>query len=61
MYNVGDKVTYCTEHKTEHGIVKSISDENYVFVVYHCAGEWDRYKDYTGQLTSIQALTIGWV
>jgi len=54
MLIVGDYVWYvpfegCLESDYEKGRVKSISDENYVFVVYHCNNDWDNYKDYTGQ------------
>jgi hypothetical protein len=44
----------------EHGIVKSLSDDNHVFVVYHCAGMWDNYKDYTAAKTEIIDLVVGW-
>ena len=35
----------------EHGRIKSWN-KKWIFVVYHCAGEWDRYKDYTGTATN---------
>jgi len=56
----GDKVTYHSFSKKEKGIVKSISDEDHVFVVYHCDGEWDNYEDYTAARTYIGDLTRGW-
>jgi hypothetical protein len=31
-----------------------------VRVVFHCAGEWDNFMDYTSQLTPISNLEIGW-
>ena len=58
---IGDKVTYLSFGKVEHGIVKSISDADHVFVVYHCAGNWDRYFDYTAARTEISDLVLGWV
>lgn len=57
---VGDRVTYQDVGKTEHGIVKSLSDAEHVFVVYHCDGNWDRYFDYTAARTKISDLVLGW-
>lgn len=57
---VGSKVTYVTPHKTECGIVKSIPDDDYAFVVYHCAGNWDDYENYTAARTRIADLELGW-
>jgi hypothetical protein len=46
----------------ENGIVKSIHpDCDKAWVVYHCAGEWDRYYKYTGALTRFEDLEIGWI
>lgn len=59
FYN-GDKVTYHSVGKTEKGIVKSISDENHVFVVYHCNNNWEDYENYTAARTCIEDLTKGW-
>ena len=56
----GDKVTYHSFEKREKGIVKSISDEKHVFVVYHCNNEWDNYENYTATRTCIDDLTKGW-
>jgi hypothetical protein len=58
---IGDKVTYKSFNKIEHGIVKRLSDENHAFVVYHCAGNWDRYFDYTAARTDIRDLVPGWI
>ena len=59
----GDKVHYTAPHgKKENGIVKSFNDsKTAAWVVYHCGGEWDKYRDYTGQHTNIEDLTYGWV
>ena len=56
----GDKVTYVTPFESERGIIKSLSDENHVFVVYHCAGEWHRIEDYTAARTNKKDLVMGW-
>lgn len=62
ILNPGDKVTYTpTYGPQERGVVKSISgDPDYVFVVYHCGGEWDRYSDFTAARTRVQDLKRGW-
>jgi hypothetical protein len=61
-YKTGDKVTYAppwTDYR-ERGIVKSTSDENHVFVVFHCCGEWGNYMNYTAAQTRIVDLVPGW-
>lgn len=35
----------------ERGKLKSWNDK-YIFVVYKCAGEWDRFQEFTGVATS---------
>lgn len=60
MFEPGDHVTYHAYNRTEIGIVKSISDESHVFVVYHCDGNWHRYDEYTAARTKISDLTHGW-
>lgn len=63
---VGDKVQYQPSHyhaeQWENGIVKEIRPERLdgVWVVFHCAGEWKRYKEYTGALTMLSDLKLGW-
>jgi len=57
----GQKVTYVTDYKKEKGIVKSICDDGFVFVVYNCGGNWGNYKDYTAAKTKISDLERGWV
>lgn len=64
----GDKVTYVPIHaqddpyKWEHGIVKALSDfPDKVFVVFHCAGDWEAYWRYTAVLTSLYMLYEGWL
>ena len=55
--HTGKKVTYLP--KNQKGIVKSLSDENHVFVL-NCNEDWPRYKDYTGARTNIKYLKLGW-
>lgn len=64
---IGDKVHYQPDHyknedKWENGIVKEIPDHTNtaVRVVYNCAGQWDRFKDFTSALTNIRDLKLGW-
>lgn len=57
----GTKVHYLKADGTsENGIVKSIRDENYVFVVFHCCEDWENYQNYTGQLTKLIDLHLNW-
>ena len=58
---VGDKVTYVSHHGTlENGVVKSIQNDSYVFVVYHCGGDWENYQNYTAARTDTDSLVKGW-
>lgn len=62
---VGDKVHYSPPHYTdeyENGMVKEIPEHSTdeVRVVYHCAGDWRNYKDYTSALTPTKNLHVGW-
>ena len=59
-FEEGDKVTYISYNKKEHGIIKSIPDQEHAFVVYNCAGLWDKYKGYTAARTEIKDLVQGW-
>jgi len=62
----GDKVCYQPDHwkeqgRFENGIVKEfIGEHNEIRVVYHCGGDWDNYKNYTGALTPVKHLKLGW-
>ncbi len=59
----GDKV-HCTAPfgKKTNGIVKSFSGrENFAFVVYNCNQDWENYKDYSGQSTNLDDITLGWI
>ncbi len=54
----GDFVIYRTNVESLFGRVKSVDIPNGIsFVVFNCAGEWDKYKDYTGQHTYTDKLT----
>jgi len=58
---VGEKVTYVpTVGAFENGIIKSIQNDNYLFVVYHCGDDWDNYQNYTAAKTHIDFLVRGW-
>ena len=64
--HVGDKVHYQPEYygndKWENGRIKEIRDGKIdgVWVVYNCAGNWNRYQDYTSALTNLRDLKPGW-
>jgi len=58
---IGDKVTYVTPHKKEHGIIKNISTERHVFVVYDCADNSENFMNYIAQRTRIEDLVEGWI
>jgi hypothetical protein len=50
--DVGHWVTYTlSTGKQETGRIKSWNDK-FIFVVYKCADEWDKFKDYTGVATN---------
>ena len=64
---VGDKVHYQPDHYVvdddfENGVVKEVREEceEAVWVVYNCAGEWDRYREYTAAKTNLRDLKEGW-
>lgn len=65
---IGDRVNYtpfegCDEILIENGMVKEIPEHTTtsVRVVFNCAGEWSRFKEYTSQLTPINKLKMGWI
>ncbi len=54
--DVGRWVEYVPNHGgTEQGRIKSWN-EKFIFVVYKCNNQWDRFQDYTGQATSPEDL-----
>ena len=64
---IGDKVHYvpfegCEKNQIENGIVKEFPEHTNtaIRVVYNCAGEWNRFMDYTSALTQLRDLGIGW-
>jgi hypothetical protein len=66
-FRPGTKVMYAPEHagcdmsQWEKGIVKDYGPKagNY-FVVYHCGGDWDNYRNFTAALTDVSDLRLGW-
>jgi len=49
--DIGRYVIYTDGLKNEEqGRLKSWNDK-WIFVVYHCADDWDNYQDYTGAAT----------
>jgi len=63
---VGDLVHYipfegCDDTQMENGIVKLVQNDKEIRVVYHCAGEWEEYYNYTSALTHIKQLNKGWI
>ncbi len=58
--DVGRWVVYKDRFKIagerEEGKIKSWNDK-FIFVVYKCDGQWDRFQDFTGQATSQEDLT----
>ena len=57
----GQKVTFLTEFRKERGVVKGLcDDEDYVFVVYNCGGNWGNYENYTAEKTRVDDLKLGW-
>jgi len=55
--DVGKCVIYSNGFKEEIGLIKSWNDK-FIFVVYHCDGNWDKYQDYTGCATEGRYLTF---
>jgi hypothetical protein len=53
--HVGAWVLYDNGFKKEKGRIKSWND-SFIFVVYKCNHEWDRFKDYTGCATKEEDL-----
>lgn len=53
--DIGKWVLYSDGFKNEKGRIKSWNDK-YIFVVYKCANQWDRFWDYTGCATDPEDL-----
>jgi len=49
---VMDDVCFAGKRKKERGRIKSWNDK-YIFVVYRCNGEWDRFEEFTGVATNL--------
>jgi hypothetical protein len=58
----GDSVYYKPPNMNGHenGVVKSITPNGGVFVVYNCNGEWHKYMEYTAANTRPEDLFTGW-
>lgn len=54
---IGKWVVYKPELENESGKIKSWN-EHFIFVVYKCGGNWDRFTDYTGESTRPEDLFI---
>lgn len=55
--DIGRWVEYDNGFKKEKGRIKSWNDK-WIFIVYHCDGEWHRYKDYTAAATDPKDLNF---
>jgi hypothetical protein len=54
--DIGRWVLYTAAHgATEKGRLKSWNDQ-FIFVVYKCGGEWHRFQDFTGCATNPEDL-----
>jgi major membrane immunogen (membrane-anchored lipoprotein) len=53
--DIGKWVLYDDNFKKEKGRIKSWNAE-YIFVVYKCDGQWDRFQDFTGCATNPEDL-----
>jgi len=53
--DIGRWVLYDDGFKKEKGRIKSWNAE-FIFVVYKCAGEWERFQDFTGCATNPEDL-----
>lgn len=64
---VGAKVYYRPNYfkpdEHENGIVKEIRENNQdsVFVTFNCNSNWKNYREYTGCLTRLKDLSLGWL
>ncbi len=63
---IGDKVHYQPSHydddEWKNGRIKEIREgkTDGVWVVYNCGGNWNNYQNYTGALTNLRDLKLGW-
>lgn len=53
--DIGRWVLYDDNFKKEKGRIKFWNDE-FIFVVYKCNSEWDRFQDFTGCATNPEDL-----
>ena len=45
----------------QNGMVKSISDDEHLFIVFNCNGEWNNIQNYTAQRTNIKQIGKDWM
>ena len=56
--DVGRWVSYTPDYgNIAHGRIKSWNDK-YIFVVYKCNNEWDKFQNFTGEATNPQDLVF---
>ena len=55
--DIGKWVKYTDFSKTEIGKIKSWNDK-FIFVVYSCDGNWNKFKNYTAAATSPRDLVF---
>jgi len=56
--DIGGWVEYHANNgKVEQGRIKSWNNK-FIFVVYHCNGEWERFQDFTGAATNSKNLVF---
>jgi hypothetical protein len=48
LTDIGRWVVYSSHNKAEVGRLKSWNN-SFIFVVFTCDGQWERYWEYTGQ------------
>lgn len=61
-FKVGEDVHYIGHNRQENGRIKEIDyGQEIAFVVYHCDDDWDNYRNYTGMLTNLSDLKVGWL
>jgi len=56
-FKPGQKVNY---KGYDNGIVKTCSN-GFVYVVFNCSNNWDRYEDYTAAPCNPNDLNQGWI
>ena len=55
--DVGQWVEYADHNTTEKGRIKWFNDK-WIFVVFNCADEWDKFQDYTAAACAPESITF---